>query len=108
MVRQEYGIDQLKILMCDLNDGLTMGVDRVSQDPLDAAKHGVDDEVGFESLSMSHSSLGYPLEDILLCHLPSIKRLIHLWAWVEMVCLVSPFDCIPVNRALMLSSNSLR
>jgi hypothetical protein len=33
----------------------------MSQDPLDAAKHWVDDEVGLESLLTSNSSLGYPL-----------------------------------------------
>jgi hypothetical protein len=30
MVWQEHDVNQLKILMCDPNDGLTTGVDRVS------------------------------------------------------------------------------
>jgi hypothetical protein len=70
--------------VCDPNDGLTLGVDRVSQDPLDAAEHGMDDEVGLEALLASNSSIEYPLKDILLCHLPSVDRLVHLRARVEM------------------------
>jgi hypothetical protein len=84
MVWYENGIDQLKILVCDPDDGLTAGVDRVSQDLLDAAKYGVDYDVGLESLLASNSSLGYHLKDILPCHLPSVQRLVNLWARVEM------------------------
>jgi hypothetical protein len=40
----------LKILVRDPDDGLTTDIDRVSQDPLDAAKQRVDEEVGLESL----------------------------------------------------------
>jgi hypothetical protein len=69
--------------MYDPYDGLTPGVDHVSQDRLDAAEHGIDDEVGFEALLTSNSSTGYPLKDILPCHLPSVDRLVHLRAWVE-------------------------
>jgi hypothetical protein len=84
MVQQECNVDQLKILVCDLDNELTTDINHVSQDPLDAARHMVGDEVGLESLLAFKSSPGYPLEDILLCHLPSIDRLVHLRAQVEM------------------------
>jgi hypothetical protein len=84
MVWQEHGVYELEVLMCDPDDGLTLGVDRVSQDPLDAAEHGMDDEVGLEVLLTSNFSTGYPLKDILPCHLSSIDRLVHLRARVKM------------------------
>jgi hypothetical protein len=43
-----------------MDDGLTMGVDRVSQDSLDAAQYGVDDE-----LDLNTSWRQTPLLDIL-------------------------------------------
>jgi hypothetical protein len=42
--------------MCDPDDGLIPNIDRVSQDPLDASEHGMDDEVGLEALLTSNSS----------------------------------------------------
>jgi hypothetical protein len=84
MVRQEHHVNQLKILMYDLDDGLTAGVDRVSKDPLNTAEHGVDDEVGLESLLASNSSTGYHREEILPGHVFSVGGLIHLWTRVEM------------------------
>jgi hypothetical protein len=100
MVRSKHGIDQLKILMCDSDDRLTTGVDRVSQNPLDAAKHGVDDEVRLESLLASNSSPGYHLKNILPCHLPSVERLIHLWARVELKSLPQLVKSAPLSGSL--------
>jgi hypothetical protein len=84
MVWQEHGVYELEALMCVPDDGLTLDVDRVSQDPLDAAEHVMDDEVGLEVLLVSNFSTGYPLKDILPCHLSSVDRLVRLRAWVKM------------------------
>jgi hypothetical protein len=97
MVRQEHRVDQLKILMCDPDDGLTAGVDHVFKDPLNTTEHRVDDEVGLESLPASNSSTGYHREEILLCHVSSVGGLIHLWTLVEME-----------PRSQLLESDSVR